>query len=118
MLFFFFFLMIRRPPRSTLFPYTTLFRSSPLVWAGTVPASLSGDYKAGRVGKQRFGNQFLAYVWTVGVRRVDELDIQLHGPAKNRQRCFPVFWRPPNPFAGKAHRAEAETVHGNFPAQR
>src|SRR5256885_11665697 len=27
--FFFFFLMIRRPPRSTLFPYTTLFRSYP-----------------------------------------------------------------------------------------
>src|SRR6266567_865256 len=27
---FFFFLMIRRPPRSTLFPYTTLFRSGPL----------------------------------------------------------------------------------------
>src|SRR6266704_5826417 len=25
--YFFFFLMIRRPPRSTLFPYTTLFRS-------------------------------------------------------------------------------------------
>src|SRR5256885_7994682 len=34
-LFLFFFLMIRRPPRSTLFPYTTLFRSlSP-----TVPSS-------------------------------------------------------------------------------
>src|SRR5256885_12280607 len=36
--FFFFFLMIRRPPRSTLFPYTTLFRSgiqsvSPRVYA-------------------------------------------------------------------------------------
>src|SRR6516225_7279936 len=37
---FFFFLMIRRPPRSTLFPYTTLFRSRPyllderdLVWS-------------------------------------------------------------------------------------
>src|SRR3712207_8113065 len=27
-MFFFFFLMIRRPPRSTLFPYTTLFRSN------------------------------------------------------------------------------------------
>src|SRR5438876_11146796 len=26
--FFFFFLMLRRPPRSTLFPYTTLFRSA------------------------------------------------------------------------------------------
>src|SRR2546423_3895390 len=32
--FFFFFLMIRRPPRSTLFPYTTLFRSPRLY--GTV----------------------------------------------------------------------------------
>src|SRR3712207_6873464 len=29
-MFFFFFLMIRRPPRSTLFPYTTLFRSFPM----------------------------------------------------------------------------------------
>src|SRR5256885_8847345 len=28
---FFFFLMIRRPPRSTLFPYTTLFRSCPVL---------------------------------------------------------------------------------------
>src|SRR5829696_804653 len=31
--FFFFFLMIRRPPRSTLFPYTTLFRSRRLTTA-------------------------------------------------------------------------------------
>src|SRR2546429_4827858 len=31
LLFSFFFLMIRRPPRSTLFPYTTLFRSLMLV---------------------------------------------------------------------------------------
>src|SRR5256885_9953602 len=30
---FFFFLMIRRPPRSTLFPYTTLFRSG-RAWKG------------------------------------------------------------------------------------
>src|SRR6266568_5375665 len=32
---FFFFLMIRRPPRSTLFPYTTLFRSAGLARLGT-----------------------------------------------------------------------------------
>src|SRR3990170_5636080 len=30
--FFFFFLMIRRPPRSTLFPYTTLLRSCSCSW--------------------------------------------------------------------------------------
>src|SRR6266571_7009598 len=35
-IFFFFFLMIRRPPRSTLFPYTTLFRSR-LLFALVVP---------------------------------------------------------------------------------
>src|SRR5258707_4069133 len=29
----FFFLMIRRPPRSTLFPYTTLFRSEVAAWS-------------------------------------------------------------------------------------
>src|SRR5687768_17627234 len=37
--FFFFFLMLRRPPRSTLFPYTTLFRS--------------GTLRAGGAGNQR-----------------------------------------------------------------
>src|SRR5688572_31752587 len=35
--FFFFFLMIRRPPRSTLFPYTTLFRSHS--WNASDPIS-------------------------------------------------------------------------------
>src|SRR3712207_6877049 len=34
----FFFLRIRRPPRSTLFPYTTLFRSRPSRKAEAVPA--------------------------------------------------------------------------------
>src|SRR5215211_8523985 len=38
---FFFFLMIRRPPRSTLFPYTTLFRSTgPALPARAPPARL------------------------------------------------------------------------------
>src|SRR2546427_3781946 len=41
--FFFFFLMIRRPPRSTLFPYTTLFRSA-LNGAGNI---VRGQIEAG-----------------------------------------------------------------------
>src|SRR5256885_14724022 len=40
--FFFFFLMIRRPPRSTLFPYTTLFRSTPSGEAGPESADGTG----------------------------------------------------------------------------
>src|SRR5947209_17312267 len=44
---FFFFLMIRRPPRSTLFPYTTLFRSSLEELAGeTVRIVERGEYEA------------------------------------------------------------------------
>src|SRR5258708_31437479 len=45
--FFFFFLMIRRPPRSTLFPYTTLFRSRQLV------DRVSGKQRA----RQFYGNR-------------------------------------------------------------
>src|SRR5438876_8554143 len=43
--FFFFFLMIRRPPRSTLFPYTTLFRSVVPFCTGAAahPGSGPGD---------------------------------------------------------------------------
>src|SRR2546427_4519622 len=37
----FFFLMIRRPPRSTLFPYTTLFRSCPTLVITTVGSGLA-----------------------------------------------------------------------------
>src|SRR2546427_8003706 len=36
-MYFFFFLMIRRPPRSTLFPYTTLFRSWAEGWRRGTP---------------------------------------------------------------------------------
>src|SRR2546430_11520146 len=44
---FFFFLMIRRPPRSTLFPYTTLFRSR---GRGGDPGGGRGDRRGHRVG--------------------------------------------------------------------
>src|SRR3989475_7233835 len=46
MVFFFFFLMIRRPPRSTLFPYTTLFRS--LILVLLADGGLEGLFLLGR----------------------------------------------------------------------
>src|SRR3712207_7236988 len=49
--FFFFFLMIRRPPRSTLFPYTTLFRSrSGPARVGTGPSGSRSPTPAPRSG--------------------------------------------------------------------
>src|SRR6266542_5830396 len=52
--FFFFFLMIRRPPRSTLFPYTTLFRSTmygrnPGRWAARLGGANMVDRKSTRL---------------------------------------------------------------------
>src|SRR2546430_11319791 len=55
----FFFLMIRRPPRSTLFPYTTLFRSA------CGPRWVHSASKSAR-----FGNDF----W-VPIRVVDNADL-------------------------------------------
>src|SRR5438552_17232685 len=57
---FFFFLMIRRPPRSTLFPYTTLFRSGRVVQVGhifrfhPVTVTLREALGAGRIGAVRY----------------------------------------------------------------
>src|SRR3712207_8564887 len=57
---FYFFLMIRRPPRSTLFPYTTLFRSSTaLAGYGLYPFAL----RAGRAV-----NGCLSYLYQSGKR--------------------------------------------------
>src|SRR5258705_12940661 len=56
---FFFFLMIRRPPRSTLFPYTTLFRSvrcdSCRGRIHGVVGQASGVCVGGRAGRKLFG---------------------------------------------------------------
>src|SRR5215468_11442842 len=46
---FFFFLMIRRPPRSTLFPYTTLFRSP----ATPAWAAFSASWRSSGVRRER-----------------------------------------------------------------
>src|SRR2546430_3791755 len=69
--FFFFFLMIRRPPRSTLFPYTTLFRSR--FWAD--PHVI---YKHGRYCV--FIEEF---VYTRGKAHISVIEIDTNGDRKS-----------------------------------
>src|ERR1039458_8496406 len=65
---FFFFLMIRRPPRSTLFPYTTLFRSSKRV---------GGDlHQTGDHVHPRMIGKFELFPVRLGSRSVLALDLE------------------------------------------
>src|SRR2546430_13718324 len=57
--FFFFFLMIRRPPRSTLFPYTTLFRSM------ANNRDMAYVVRSDRVGAPGFLRELREAVWSV-----------------------------------------------------
>src|SRR3712207_8698064 len=50
-----FFLMIRRPPRSTLFPYTTLFRSQASLGEGLAGGDLVADDRPDQVGRAHSG---------------------------------------------------------------
>src|SRR5256885_5114603 len=70
--------MIRRPPRSTLFPYTTLFRSQ-----FTCPADQIGD------SGEEFGNQLHLVLIVVGVA-VELADVQVRrhaDPRLERRQC-------------------------------
>src|SRR2546426_8899188 len=78
--FFFFFLMIRRPPRSTLFPYTTLFRSVPIADCGLRNAEWQGWFealaRAGRAGTLQHAPQ----LWIAPERRSEEHTSELQSP--------------------------------------
>src|SRR5258707_15813660 len=88
MLISFFFLMIRRPPRSTLFPYTTLFRSTllapfvPLLfqgeeWGAETPFLYftdHGDPDLGRRVAEGRSREFSAFRWQGAVPDPQEAD--------------------------------------------
>src|SRR5438309_7234317 len=76
--FFFFFLMIRRPPRSTLFPYTTLFRSEM-----SVKTSMKALASLGSVGSPGLGSSTMRTAPTAGrpgrsEEHTSELQSQFH----------------------------------------
>src|SRR5256885_6867620 len=89
--FFFFFLMIRRPPRSTLFPYTTLFRS--LFEASIIATDLSGTP----------ANRANSSVWPTPTQRSEEHTSELQSPCnlvcrlllekKKKQRRTAIYYK-------------------------
>src|SRR2546429_7137661 len=71
----FFFLMIRRPPRSTLFPYTTLFRSC----SESNSVSWSDQWQEGcRYGRNLFHGSPSRQLWARSEEHTSELQSRLH----------------------------------------
>src|SRR5260370_16919883 len=103
MCFSFFFLMIRRPPRSTLFPYTTLFRSSeantPLLgdaflisamMAGVVPASARAKSRRSRRHRSEEHTSELQSHLNLVCRLLLEKKKNTHMPKRLRAHALPT----------------------------
>src|SRR5260370_30621388 len=90
MISFFFFLMIRRPPRSTLFPYTTLFRS---VLLGCAAAAMAEDWTQfrGPFGDSIVRNSTFPERWTEGMHVAWKVPLPGRGwsqPVVSKGRVF------------------------------
>src|SRR2546428_5969303 len=81
----FFFLMIRRPPRSTLFPYTTLFRSIEVIHGGDA-------WREWRAGVDRARPRQLPIARQPGARKIgrDRKSTRLN--SSHDQISYAVFW--------------------------
>src|SRR6202789_4603632 len=94
----FFFLMIRRPPRSTLFPYTTLFRSRRLPGRGRPGRQPGGP---GRVRRRRRSEEH-----TSELQSLQHLVCRLL-LEKKEKNLSPRASRPPNDSHNGANSARA-----------
>src|SRR5256885_8769074 len=92
--------MIRRPPRSTLFPYTTLFRSNPLPQAGEGMDNAQPSFEQSR-GVMPFSFAYFAADSSImGLTRSEEHTSELQSPCnlvcrlllekKKKTRCATI----------------------------
>src|SRR3712207_9063643 len=79
---FFFFLMIRRPPRSTLFPYTTLFRSDAVLALADAYASSAAVQRALLFGAEQILVQHHG-LWDLLEARQDRKSTRLNSSHAN-----------------------------------
>src|ERR1039458_10565842 len=94
---FVFFLMIRRPPRSTLFPYTTLFRSRDDGWALSALRQRTGggvrglDRKSTRLNSSHLGISYAVFCLKKKTKGQLVSDA-LHTGAYPVNRCLLLVW--------------------------
>src|SRR3712207_7071061 len=82
--------MIRRPPRSTLFPYTTLFRSLNCVNV-SIGTTVQGNYQSLTFG----------CMWETLLQRM--------APTRNWVECPPAQWKILHYFRSEEHTSELQS---------
>src|SRR2546427_13299449 len=86
----FFFLMIRRPPRSTLFPYTTLFRSPFLIEGDLVDEAPQHEQAATILALEALGERRVGDAGGVEPVALDRKSTRLN--SSHSQISYAVFW--------------------------
>src|SRR6266536_5774907 len=90
---FFFFLMLRRPPRSTLFPYTTLFRSHPRRRCESVTSSSVWRSAPARMRSEEHTSELQSRVDLVCRLLLEKKKIKnAFGGLLNRRRHYTHSW--------------------------
>src|SRR5580765_4096908 len=82
----------------------------PLAWSGTIPAALGRDNKVLRIRRERLRDQLFTNIRAIRISRVYEVDSQLNGAAKNRDRCDRILRWSPDSLPRNAHGSETKTV--------
>src|SRR5258708_10431096 len=90
----------------------------PQVRALARQAALGGNDQAFGIRMERLGNQVFADLGTIGVRRIDEVHVQIEQALQNAFAFRRIFGAAPNTFAGKLHGAKAQTVDGKLSSNR
>src|SRR2546422_9987678 len=103
--------MIRRPPRSTLFPYTTLFRSAPTMSAPEPEPAVVGEPKQARLPLTARGNGYKLPPLEL-LRRAPETSADTRDAEHTMaalERTFRNFGVPAS--VGSAHRGPTVTMY-------
>src|SRR5689334_17923592 len=83
----------------------------PLTWASAQKPPFGRDHQVFWIGVERFCNQQFAYIWSVGVGGIDQVDPQFEGATQDGDGSLLVRWRPPNAWPSDPHCAKAEAVY-------
>ena len=109
-----------QPPQAALAGRAQVLRprvAAPLARAVAQETALGRDHEVVGVGVQRLRDQVLAHLGAVGVRGVDQVDVELDRSPEDAQRLVAVARLAPDALAGDPHGAEAEAPHRHVAAE-